>query len=303
MSVYGAVAVVLGAVLDGLFAEPPASHHPVAWLGRTVSPLDRDWGSPALAGGTVAVFVPLAAAVPVAVLVDAVAVFASPWLAAVLAGVVVFVTTSRRMLVDLASDVIEASDGDLATARDALLGLAGRDASELSAGQVRSAAVESAAENLADGLVAPLLAFTAGAAFGLPVAAGAAVWVKAVNTLDSMLGYESKPHGTASARLDDLVMWIPARVSALLLAIAAGAPRSLTRAREWANEPPSPNSGWPMATVAAVLDARLEKPGVYVLHPTAELPDTAAAQRGVDVVSRAGWLAYTGAVLGVVAWP
>lgn len=293
--------MALGAVLDGWVAEPPASFHPVAWLGQVVSPLDREWRSPRLAGAAIALFVPLGAAIPVATLVDA-ASFVSPWLAAVAAGVVVFVTTSRRMLIDLASDVVSASDDDIDSAREQLLGLAGRDASELSPPQVRSAAVESVAENLADGLVAPLLAFTLGSAFGLPVAVGAAVWVKAVNTLDSMLGYESKPHGTASARLDDLVMWAPARVSALLLAVASGAMAAPRTARRWARNPPSPNSGWPMATMAAVLGVRLEKPGVYVLNETAELPDTTDAIQGIDIASRAGWLSYGLAAVGVLAW-
>lgn len=302
MSVYAAVAVVVGGLLDWGVAEPPEGWHPVAWLGSLIGPLDRTWPSPRLLGSVFAVLLPLGAAIPVAALVE-LAWLVSPWVAGLVAGLVVFVTTSRRMLVDLARDVITETVRDLPAARESVLGLAGRDASQLSAGEVRSAAVESAAENLADGLVAPLLAFTLGAAFGLPVAAGAAVWVKAVNTLDSMLGYESKPHGSASARLDDAVMWIPARVSALLLAAVAGTPSALGRASDDAHAPPSPNSGWPMATLAHSLDVRLEKPGVYSLNEAAELPDPAAGRRGVSITSRAGWLAYLVAALGVVAWP
>lgn len=302
VSVYGAVAVVFGGLLDWGVAEPPEGLHPVAWLGSLVAPLDRSWRSPQAVGGAFALLVPLGVAIPVAALVDA-AGQVSPWLAGLVAGLVVFVTTSRRMLVDLARDVVAESERDLASARGSMLGLAGRDASELSAGQVRSAAVESAAENLADGLVAPLLAFTLGAAFGLPVAAGAAVWVKAVNTLDSMLGYESKPHGAASARLDDVVMWMPARVSAGLLAVVAGTPAALGHARGDAHEPLSPNSGWPMATLASLLDVRLEKPGVYTLNESAQLPDPGSARRGIGITSRAGWLAYLLATVGVVAWP
>ncbi len=293
--------MVFGGLLDWGVAEPPERLHPVAWLGSMVAPLDRAWPSPGVVGGAFALLVPLGVAIPVAAVVDG-AGLVSPWLACLVAGLVVFVTTSRRMLVDLARDVIAESERDLASARESLLGLAGRDASELSAGQVRSAAVESAAENLADGLVAPLLAFTVGAAFGLPVAAGAAVWVKAVNTLDSMLGYESKPHGTASARLDDIVIWIPARVSAGLLVAVARTPAALGRARDDAHEPLSPNSGWPMATLASLLDARLEKSDVYTLNESAQLPDAETARRGVGITSRAGWLAYLLAAAGVVAW-
>jgi adenosylcobinamide-phosphate synthase len=207
------------------------------------------------------------------------------------------------MLLALARDVVAATEGDLAAAREALLGLAGRDASALSPAQVRSAAVESAAENLADGLVAPLLAFVLVLPLGIAAGAGAAAWVKAVNTLDSMLGYPSNPHGTASARLDDAVMWVPARLSAGLLAFAGGRPGSIGRAREWLAGVPSPNSGWPMGALAAAVDVRLEKPGAYVLNPDAPLPPTTVAERALAVVDRAGWLAVATAAALALATP
>lgn len=214
-----------------------------------------------------------------------------------LAGVALFTTTSLRQLVSKAREVVVATDEDLPTARERLRWLAGREATDLSPGEIRSAAIESAAENLADGLVAPLLAFAMFAPLSLALAAGAAAWVKAVNTLDSMLGYPHKPHGTASARLDDLVMWIPARASAALVALAALSPASLGGAHQWADTPPSPNSGWPMATLAVVLDSRLEKPGVYVLNDREELPSLESSRFGIRVVGVAGLLAFV--VVGV----
>jgi adenosylcobinamide-phosphate synthase len=223
-----------------------------------------------------------------------------PWVASGLAGLVLFVTTSRRMLLDEAAAVVEASATDPATARDRLPALVGRDTASLSPAEMRSAAVESAAENLSDGLVAPLAVFAAGSLVSLPVAAGAAAFVKAVNTGDSMLGYRSKPVGWASARLDDLVMAVPARLSAGLLAVAALNPRSLRRAAAWARVPASPNAGWPMATLAAALDRRLTKPGQYTLNASAALPDATSASTGVRVVGRAGLLAA--GLAGVVAW-
>ncbi|MFC6836819.1 adenosylcobinamide-phosphate synthase CbiB [Halomarina ordinaria] len=299
MSLAGAGAVALAAVLDAVAAEPPARVHPVAWFGRLVAPLDREWTRPRLVGGLVALCLPALAGGVVGGLV-ALAASRSPALAALLAGLVLFSTTSRRMLTDLARSVVDASSADLPRARRDLRGLAGRDAGALSPGEVRSAAVESAAENLADGLVAPLLGFVAGTLLGgLPLGAGLAAWVKGVNTLDSMLGYRSKPVGTASARLDDAVMWLPARASAALLALAAGAPRALAAARPWLAGVPSPNSGWPMGTLAAATGARLEKPGVYTLNPDAPLPSLPVAERGVCVVDRAAWLAVALAALAL----
>ena len=336
-----AAAVALAGVLDATIAEPPTRVHPVAVFGRIVGRLDRDadgpdrrWHRPRLAGVLVAVLLPLVAA-GAAVAVVVAGGIVEPWLGAALAGLVLFSTTSLRLLLDRARAVIHASDTDLDAARTDLRALAGRDADSLDAAHVRSAAIESLAENLADGLVAPLSGFVVVLAVGgsvepslpepppsvaadvawLALAAGAAAWVKAVNTLDSMLGYRSKPVGWASARLDDAVMWLPARVSAVLLAVAAGSPGlpGRHRVRELARRPGSPNSGWPMATMAAALPARLHKPGAYDLDPRVEghgrsvaedgaapFPDLATATRAVEVTRRAGILATV--VAGVIAW-
>ncbi|MFC7044764.1 adenosylcobinamide-phosphate synthase CbiB [Halobacteriaceae archaeon GCM10025711] len=294
-----AAAVAVAFVLDQVVGEPPDRLHPVAWLGALVARLDREWVAPGVAGLLVALLVPLLVAALVWDLVG-LAVAVHPAAGAVLAGLVLFVTTSLRLLTDTADAVARETETDLDAARGMLRALAGRDADALSAAQVRSAAAESVAENLADGLVAPLLAFAVLASVSLPLAAGGAAWVKAVNTLDSMLGYPSKPAGRASARLDDLVMWVPARLSAALIAVAAVDPDALLNARKWAGAPPSPNSGWPMATLAGALGVRLEKPGVYELNPIGTLPTVADVSKGVRVVRRAGVLAYL--LAGVVAW-
>jgi adenosylcobinamide-phosphate synthase len=297
MPVTATAAVGLAALLDRLVAEPPARVHPVALFGRLVAPADRAWPVPTLAGSVVAVSLPLLASGAVFGLVRGLAF--SPAIAALTTGVVLFSTTSLRLLTDEARQVVALSDEDLPAARTALRSLAGRDASALSGSAVRSAAVESLGENLADGLVAPLAAFALVAPVSLPGAAAAATWVKAVNTLDSMLGYPHKPHGTASARLDDLTMWLPARLTAVLIAAAAFDPGALSRARKQARNPPSPNSGWPMATLAAVLGVALEKPGAYALDFGAA-PSVDDARRAGVLVTRAGLLAF--ALAGVVAW-
>ena len=292
----GAGAVGLALVLDAALGELPTAAHPVAWFGRLVAPLDREWSRPRLVGALGTLVLPLGAAGVVGSLVWA-ATRLHPLAGLAAAAVALFLTTSFRTLLSTAAGVSAASDRDLASAREQLRALAGRDASSLSAGQVRSAAVESAAENFADGLVASLVAFAVGAQFSLAVGAALAAWVKAVNTMDSMLGYRSKPVGWAPARLDDLVMWVPARASAVLLAAAALAPAALTAARAWVRDVPSPNSGWPMGTLAAALDVRLEKPGVYTLNADAALPSVAAARRGVRTVAIAGLLAYVATAL------
>jgi adenosylcobinamide-phosphate synthase len=310
VGVTAAAAVGVAAGLDALVGEPPTRLHPVAWYGRAVGAVDRSWSRPRLVGVVAATVLPAAAAaVVVAVVLAASSIGAGAAVAA--AALALFLTASCRRLVTAARTVVAATESDPERAREAVPALVGRDPASLSPAQLRSAAVESAAENLADGLVAPLSAFALttalvslalGGAGTLPLAAGAAAatWVKGVNTLDSMLGYHSKPVGWASARLDDAVMWVPARLGAVLIALAALDPGSLRAAREWADGPPSPNSGWPMAALAAVLDVRLEKPGVYVLNPDRDLPTVAEGQRGVRVVAIAGVLAVLGT--GVIVW-
>ena len=299
MSLAAAGALAVGLALDTAFEEFPQRVHPVAWFGRAVTPLDRSWSRPRLAGAVTALCLPIGAAA-IAGFVTALAVAANPVVGSAVAGLAVFATTSLARLVSVAGDVIDLTATDPAAARGSIRALVGRDTATLSPGHLRSAAVESAAENLADGLVAPLLAFALGARVSLAVGVAGAVWMKAVNTLDSMLGYRSNPVGGASARLDDLAMWLPARASAVLLAVAGRSPRALRRAREWSHAPASPNSGWPMATLAAALDVSLEKRGAYVLNPDADLPSVERAREGVRVVGLTGAIAFV--LAGVIAW-
>lgn len=299
MPTASAAAIVIALGLDFAVRELPDALHPVAWYGSVLEPLDRAWNRPRLVGSVAAVGFPLLAG-GVAVLVTAAAFRQHPAIGTAVAGLVLFSTTSLRMLLEVAGDVVNDSGSDLAAARDRLPSLVGRDPAELSAGEIRSAAVESVAENLADGFLAPLAAFVL-LAWSPPLAAGGAAWVKAVNTGDSMFGYRSKPVGWAFARLDDAVMWLPARLTALVIATAAAQPGAIPTARQWAAEPTSPNAGWPMATLAVALDVRLEKPGAYVLNPTGGLPSIDDANHGLRICRRAGVLA--GVIAGVIAWP
>lgn len=299
MPAVSVAAIVLAFGLDLAFREFPEPLHPVAWYGSALDWLDRAWGRPQLVGSVTAVGLPLGVGA-VAGLATASVSQLQPALGAAIAGLVLFASTSRRMLLDIAREVVDLSEADLPTARDRLPALVGRDPAALSASEARSAAVESAAENLSDGLVAPLMAFAL-LSWSLPLAAAGAAVVKAVNTGDSMLGYRSKPIGWAFARLDDAVMWLPARLTAILIATAAFEPGAVVAARRWAGEAPSPNAGWPMATLAVVMEVRLEKPGTYVLNPSASRPSVADARRGIRIVGRAGIIAVAAA--GVVAWP
>lgn len=291
-----AVTIAVATALDLSVEELPERIHPVALFGRLVEPIDRPWPTPRLAGAIAAFLLPLVAAVVAGVAV-AIALAFNTAVGIVAAALTLFSTISLRMLLSAGAAMIDLTDADLGAARESAIALVGRETDELSAEELRSAAVESLAENLADGLVGPLFAFAIGSIVSLPVAVGAAAWVKAVNTMDSMLGYRSKPHGWASARLDDLVMWLPARIAAACIAIAGRSPAALRRARSSRRKPASPNSGWPMATIAAVLDIRLHKPGAYTLNPGDDLPTIERAREAVRIVGIAGIVSVAFAML------
>ncbi|MHB1127166.1 MAG: adenosylcobinamide-phosphate synthase CbiB, partial [Bacillota bacterium] len=148
--------------------------------------------------------------------------------------------------------------GDLFTAREKLAMIVGRDTAELSEGEIVRGTVETVAENTSDGVVAPLFYLFLG---GAPLAMA----YKAINTLDSMVGYRNERYlnfGWAGARLDDMANYLPARLTAVLLSLAAvigpGKPaRGLQTLLRDGRRHPSPNSGYPEAAVAGVLGVRL----------------------------------------------
>ncbi|WP_164932844.1 cobalamin biosynthesis protein, partial [Halorubrum amylolyticum] len=161
-------ALAIAVALDLALAEPPARTHPVALFGSVAARFDRSWSRPRLVGVAVAAGLPLAAAA-VAGGVVAVAALGGPLLPVLVAGALLFSTVSLRMLLATAAEVVALTETDPDAARESIRALAGRDATDLSPADLRSAAVESAAENLADGFVAPLGGFALGAAGGLAV--------------------------------------------------------------------------------------------------------------------------------------
>ena len=209
-----------------------------------------------------------------------------------------------RMLRDEVLAVEAALGQSLPAGRERLSWLVSRDVQQLDAVQVRESAIESLAENLSDSVVAPVFWFVL---LGLP---GAALY-RFANTADAMWGYTGPRGGRYwlwagkwAARADDALSWLPARLTALLLALAARRwPAGLAQE---ARKTPSPNSGWPMAAMALLLGVRLAKPGVYALHPRGRQAgplDTrrAAALGGLAVLLLAPLSVLVALVLGGVA--
>nr|WP_069106269.1 adenosylcobinamide-phosphate synthase CbiB [Acidovorax sp. RAC01] len=286
----------LALCVDHRWGEPPLRWHPVVWMGRALqwwgdrlAPVachpqepaaQRDWG---LFWRSALVWIALAAIVCIAFgLAQAVLSVVPGALAAVLLALALKPLLAWRMLRDEVLAVEAALGQSLEAGRTQLARLVSRDVSALSAGEVRESAIESLAENLNDSVVAPLFWF---ALAGLP---GAALY-RFANTADAMWGYPGVRGGRYwqwagkwAARADDVLSWVPARITAALLALAAcGLP--LRPLLHEARKTPSPNSGWPMAAMALALGVRLAKPGVYVLHGHGRVPGPADLQRAVRV--------------------
>jgi adenosylcobinamide-phosphate synthase len=193
---------------------------------------------------------------------------------------------SWRMLREEVGAVELALSQSLEAGRERLSWLVSRDTAQLTESQVRESAIESLAENLNDSVVAPIFWFVL---LGLP---GAAVY-RFANTADAMWGYRGVYRGKNwewagkwAARADDVLSWAPARITALLLALAAkGLP--LHTLRRQARKTPSPNSGWPMAAMALALNISLGKPGVYSLNAEGRPPEAADTARAQGLATKA----------------
>ena len=295
-----AVALVIALLVDWRLGEPPVWCHPVVWIGRClgwagrrVAPLDTATPAPdpdyksfwlgALAWciGTATVCL-AAAAVQKGVLLLPQKLH-QPWaapLAMLLLGLALKPLLAWAMLCSEVQAVEAALGESLDAGRQRLSWLVSRDVSALSEGEVRESAIESLAENLNDSVVAPIFWFVL---LGLP---GAALY-RFANTADAMWGYRGVRNGQVwewvgkwTAWADDVLSWLPARITAVLLVLVSGG-RGWRTLRTQARQTPSPNSGWPMAAMALALDVRLGKPGVYTLHATGRVPSAVDMYRAV----------------------
>jgi len=290
--------------LDLACGEPPAAAHPVVGIGKLIAWSERR--APRSAPGQLLYGAALALGVPIGV--GALAACAErvaeplPTPARVLLlGAALKPAFALRALLGAGARLQGLLEhDDLPAARREVRALVSRDTSALDGGLLAAAAIESLAENLTDSVVAPLLAYALG---DLP----AAYAYRAVNTLDSMVGYRGRYEwlGKAGARLDDAANLLAARLSALLLSAAAPAigasPRAaLAGMRRDRRATASPNAGWTMAAAAGALNVRLEKRGHYVLNGAAPEPtpaDIARARRLVAVASCGAALVAAGVAL------
>jgi len=249
---------VAGALLlDALVGEPPEAVHPTVWMGRAISACELRVLR--LEGPRIRLLAGVALASTLPALVYLLVWFflrvAPRPLGPVLGAVLTSTALSMRSLAEAAGAVErELRNGELDRARASVGEMVGRDTEGLSVTEVARAAVESVAENASDGVVAPML-------YGFLLGAPGALAYRAINTLDSMVGYRMAPYeelGWASARLDDLANLAPARVTVLAVAALSGRPiNTLRMARRYGPLTASPNAGWVEAAFGGALGVML----------------------------------------------
>jgi adenosylcobinamide-phosphate synthase len=294
-----ALALLFAWVLDALFGEPRNAFHPVAWLGRLLWPLGCRLRvmepDAAFWGGAVAWLMLAGGLGALAWWLQMRLLALSVWWAAPMLALLLKPMFAWRMLRDEVRAVEEALEIGVGPARERLSRLVSRDLSEFDEEALRETAIETLAENLNDSVVAPLFWF---AVAGLP---GAVVY-RFANTADAMWGYHGvwEFAGKWAARADDVLSWLPARITALCLypAWRSSNWRSL---RRQAGRTPSPNGGWAMGAMALRLGVRLTKPGVYVLNETGASPSSRNMSQALAHATTVAWATMVTVVLTWVA--
>ena len=304
-------AVLVALALDVLFGEPPTRLHPVVAMGCYLGVVGRRVSRAAgavprpgaefwlgalgwCAGAALVAALAWAAGWAMQTL--------DPLVHAVLLGALLKPMLSWRMLRDEVRAVEAALAESLEAGRQRVSWLVSRDVAALSETQVREAAVSTLAENLNDSVVAPLFWF---AVAGLP---GAALY-RFANTADAMWGYHGVRSGRDwtwagrwAARVDDVMSWVPARLTAAMITLPSWW-RSWPSVVANARLTPSPNGGWPMGALAVGLGIRLVKPQVYALNAQGRAPTAADTQRALDRCARVvGMLALLSLLVLLWSW-
>lgn len=245
--------LIIGWVLDLCFGDPARLPHPVVWFGKAISGLEHRLNkgkNRRFNGGFTAVFLIVTIFCLGWLLIRLVSL--NVWVSVAVQSVLIFYCLAGTTLIREVRMVFRAVDVSLDKGRQQVGRIVGRDTSALSAQEIRTAALETLAENLSDGVVAPLFWY---ALLGVP----GMLAYKMVNTLDSMIGYKNaryRDFGCVAARIDDFANYIPARLTAFLMVIASGRPALLSFVNRFGRCHASPNSGYPEAALAGIINCR-----------------------------------------------
>lgn len=310
-----ALVLLLAAAIDIVFGEPPAAVHPVVWIGKLIHFLKN--AAPKTHRKLYGVAMALCCVLFAALLSYSVLYIAAlPGIPRILALFIeayfLKATFAINCLLSPAREIYRhLEENRLEKVRELLPIYVSRNTSRLTKTQMSSAVIESVSENYVDGILSPIFYYTLFGELGLV----AAYVFKAISTLDSMVGYKTEPYrelGYFSAKSDDVLNWIPARISVIFILAAAVTvtllPKrqgkinplgSIRSALEDGMKTPSPNSGYPMAATAGALGVKLEKPEYYILgalYPPTEVKDIKRASQLIAIASGFSLVAFAAAI-------
>jgi adenosylcobinamide-phosphate synthase len=258
MQIMDILPFVLAWGLDLWLGDPIQLPHPVVGFGKLIAKGERVWnkGKGRLWKGALMAIILVVATLVVS---DCLLGILPGVLHTLVSALLIFYCMAGTTLIREVREVFRAVDRSLEEGRVQVARIVGRDTSELSAQEVRTAALETLAENLSDGVIAPLFWY---ALLGVP----GMLAYKMVNTMDSMIGYRNeryKEFGCFAARLDDVANYLPARFTALLMILASRRISLIKFVWKYGNQHASPNSGYPEAALAGILDCRFGGPHNY----------------------------------------
>ena len=253
--------LILGWLLDRLLGDPSYLPHPVVLFGKMIAKGERrlNRGKFRVFKGALLAISLISVVVLATWTLMLIADDINIYIGMAVRAILVFYCLAGTTLIREVRQVFYAIDRSLDEGRRQVARIVGRDTSELTDEEVRKAALETLAENLSDGVIAPLFWFAVG---GVPAMMG----YKMVNTLDSMIAYHSPRYlkfGKVAARIDDIANYIPARLTALLMLIAAYRLSLIKFVMKYGPCHASPNSGWPEAALAGILGCRFGGPHKY----------------------------------------
>jgi adenosylcobinamide-phosphate synthase len=319
-----ALVLLLAAGIDIIFGEPLAALHPVVWIGKLINLLKN--AAPKTHRKFYGVIMALCCVFFAALLGYSVLYIAAlPGIPGILALFIeayfLKATFAINCLLSPAREIYKhLEENRLEKVRELLPIYVSRNTSKLTKTQMSSAVIESVSENYVDGILSPIFYYALFGEFGLV----AAYVFKAISTLDSMVGYKTEPYkelGYFSAKSDDVLNWIPARISVIFILAAAlivallpkkqgkiNPFNSIRSAMEDGMKTPSPNSGYPMAATAGALGIKLEKPNTYVLgasYPPTEIKDIKRVSQLIAIASGFSLAAFTAVIqiAGIYLYP
>ncbi len=271
--IYTISIIIISIIIDMIIGEVPTKIHPVIFMGNLIEKL-KNYLPNTKISGILTILTANFVFVTITLLILVICAYVNTWVFVIVASLILSTTFSINFLIESVRNIQKELEEDINKARQSMSYLVSRNTEELTESRITSAAIETLTENITDSIISPLF-YTSilSLFFGIIIGIIGAVIYRVSNTMDAMLGYKTKELiniGCYPAKLDDVLNYIPARITGYYVVLAAlflryDYKQSYDVMKKFALKTPSPNSGYPMAATAGALNIILIKEGVYEL--------------------------------------